>query len=141
MRDKILLSEAAKHVGKSVVTLRKHAQAKKFPTTRDEKGQYCVSLQDILGYYSELSAHQPIKPPSPGAHSELHPEILNAQVAALERVLSVTDDALDRERREKDRLAQQVQELTSQVVQLLAEMKAILQKQSSNGGLSKWFRG
>ena len=134
MSEDVLLSEAATKIGKSATTLRKLVNLGKLETNKDKQGRHWVKMDDVLAHYA-LSTNQRV-----GA-SRTHEQSESKGEQMLREHISFIEHALSRERSINDSLRTQNERMQSEVTKLVAEMRAMLDKQSPlDGVLSRWLR-
>lgn len=134
MSEDVLLSEAATRIGKSATTLRKLVNLGKLETNKDKQGRHWVCMNDVLAHYALTPA------PRAGA-SRLHEHTESRGEQMLREHISFLEQALSRERAINDSLRTQNERMQSDATKTMAEMKAMLDKQSPlDGVISRWLR-
>ena len=135
MSDQLLLTEAAKIVGKAPATLRRLVNDGRLPSAKDSQGRNRVRREDVIAYYATMSDHTPIVDRAGASHSD-------PMLCALRDQIAILAQTVDREREENRELRQRLREMEQERTQHLAEMRAMLTRDSNgrDGVLSRWIR-
>lgn len=134
MSDQILLTEAAKLVGKAPATLRRLINDGRIQSTKDSQGRNRVRREDVIAFYAIMEGERAIPDRAGAVHEDHLTRALRDQIAILTQTV-------DREREENKELRARLREVDQERTQHLAEMRALLSKESSKDGvLSRWIR-
>jgi hypothetical protein len=133
MSDHVLLTDAAKLVGKAPATLRRLVNDGRIPSTKDTQGRNRVRREDVIAYYAAMDEGHTI----PDRAGAMHEDNLTR---ALRDQITILTHTVDREREENRELRQRMREMEQERTQHLAEMRALLSK-GKEGGLMRWVRG
>jgi hypothetical protein len=135
MSDQLLLTEAARIVGKAPATLRRLVNDGRIPSTKDVQGRNRVRREDVIAYYATTSEQNPIPDRAGASHSD-------PMLGALRDQIAILVQTVDREREENRELRQRLREMEQERTQHLAEMRAMLSRDSNGkeGVLSRWIR-
>lgn len=135
MNDQMLLTDAAKLVGKAPATLRRLVNDGRIPSTKDTQGRNRVRREDVIAFYTSLS-DQPLIPTRAGAERE------DGMVCALRDQITILAQTVEREREENKELRHRLREIEQERTQHLAEMRALLSRDvtGKEGVLSRWIR-
>lgn len=134
MSDDVLLADAATRIGKSATTLRKLVNTGKLEANKDKQGRHWVSMNHVLAHYALSPASRAGASRSPENTESKSEQLLREHISFLEHTLS-------RERNINDSLRNQSEKLQSEITKLLAEMRAMMDKQTPlEGVLSRWLR-
>jgi hypothetical protein len=135
MNNQILLTEAAKIVGKAPATLRRLINDGRIASTKDSQGRNRVRREDVIAYYAMMSDQALISDRAGASHTD-------SMINALRDQITILTQTVDREREENKELRVRIREMEQERTQHLAEMRAILSKdsQSKEGVISRWIR-
>jgi predicted site-specific integrase-resolvase len=135
MNNQILLTEAAKIVGKAPATLRRLINDGRIASTKDSQGRNRVRREDVIAYYAMMSDQALICDRAGASHTD-------SMINALRDQITILTQTVDREREENKELRVRIREMEQERTQHLAEMRAILSKdsQSKEGVISRWIR-
>lgn len=129
----VSLADAAKAVGKSAVTLRALVNNGKLKSYMKGRAHF-VNLNDVTALFASRS---PSAQRSGASASEASEQAL---LNALQAQLRASEFSLQRERQINDSLREEISGLRSELLKMMSEMKALLQKEDK-GLLSRWIRG
>lgn len=135
MNDQMLLTDAAKLVGKAPATLRRLVNDGRIPSLKDTQGRNRVRREDVIAYYASMSDQVPV-------HDRAGAEREDPIVCALRDQIAILAQTVDREREENKELRQRLREMEQERTQHLAEMRALLSRDGAGkeGVLSRWIR-
>jgi len=135
MNDQMLLTDAAKLVGKASATLRRLVNDGRIPSIKDTQGRNRVRREDVIAYYASMS-DQPAIVDRAGA------ERADGIVIVLRDQIAILAQTVEREREENKELRQRMREMEQERTQHMAEMRALLSKDTSGkeNVLSRWIR-
>ncbi len=136
MSDPMLLSEAARLVGKTPGALRRLINEGRLHALKDPQGRHRVHKENVIAHYANTCRS--------GASTDQHMDRPQTQeddplLRALRDQVAILRSNVDQDRIEKAELRTQNREFQSQLVKLAAEMQALLSKET-DGKLSRWFR-
>lgn len=129
----VSLADAAKAVGKSPVTLRALVNSGKLKSNLKGRTHF-VNLNEV----TDLFASRSVNAQRIGASVSQIDE--RALMSAVQSQLRASEFSLQRERQINDELRQEMNGLRSELLKMMLEMKALLQKEDK-GLLSRWIRG
>ncbi|MBX9839202.1 MAG: helix-turn-helix domain-containing protein [Silvanigrellaceae bacterium] len=109
-------AEAAKHLGMNISTIRRWINTGKLQTTKSPEGWHRIDKEHLLATAAAQDNSLQVITPT-----------LNS---GLEATIKHLSEALDRERMRADRMEQKNEQLQSDMVKMMKEMQAILNKES-----------
>lgn len=115
-------AEAAKHLGMNISTIRRWISTGKLQTTKSPEGWHRIDKEHLLATAAAQDNSLQVITPTP-----VHTPTLNS---GLEATIKHLSEALDRERMRADRMEQKNEQLQSDMVKMMKEMQAILNKES-----------
>jgi hypothetical protein len=137
MDDQITLNEAARIVGKTPGALRRLINDGKIEASKDSKGHHLVRKDSVLVHFAKGTQTDRRSGATSVRSQKLEADPL---VLALRDQIALLERSLEAERSEKRELRLLNKSLQEEVLKVMAEMRAILQKEDK-GLLSRWIRG
>jgi hypothetical protein len=129
--EDLTMAEAIRLTEKAESTIRAWIKSGAIEAYQDKQGWWRINRGTLLYKAAEGAQKRPSRAPQTEGLAAISP-----QPSPLEKTLI---EALERERRINDELRSQVKHLEGEFIKLAAELKAILNKETS-GKLSRWFR-
>jgi excisionase family DNA binding protein len=137
MNDSMSLNEAAKMANCGVSTIRRWATEKLINAEKDQSGIWRISKEAMHQFLVAGGESSHGRRAIRGASSVAHP----SPASTNGEVLEVLREALRRERDVNDELRKQNEKIQAQLIQVMHEMQAILNKQNPlDGVISRWLR-
>ncbi len=121
-KDTLSPTEAAKHLGMNISTIRRWISMGKLQTTKSAEGWHRIEKEHLLATAAAQENSSQVITPTP-----VHTPTLNS---GLEATIKHLSEALERERMRADRIEHKNEQLQSEMIKMIKEMQAILNKDS-----------
>jgi excisionase family DNA binding protein len=137
--DTLTVTDAARQAGVSPSTIRRWMEAGDLKFSTSHQGWRVTTKDALMQHLSRQPhpSHRTVGGASAQQSHETHTTLSNG--SHLE-ALKISLEALERERRINDELRTEISGIRSELLKMMSEMKALLQKEDK-GLLSRWIRG
>ena len=132
MNDAVLLSEAAKVIGKSANYLRTLLNEGRIKGTKDPQGRHRVRVADLIGYFATSES----RPPTLDQRSVASGD--DALLLSYQGQIRSLEETLRHERNLNQMFVEQISKLQNELLSLTHEMKAVLDGDTA-GKLSRFI--
>jgi hypothetical protein len=140
MEETLTINEASERFAVSPSAIRRLVTGKQLKTTKDKKGRQLLVADELAGIFARRAKPARAGAQVSGSSSKLSESITGPFTGESDRYLRSLENALERERRVNDELRHEMTGLRSELLKMMSEMKALLQKEDK-GLLSRWIRG
>jgi excisionase family DNA binding protein len=140
MDDTLTITEASERFAVSPSAIRRLISGNQLKATKDNKGRQLLVADELAGIFARRA-----KPARAGAQVSGNSRKLSdlptgSTTGETDRYVLSLENALERERRINDDLRHEISGLRGELLKMMSEMKALLQKEDK-GLLSRWIRG
>lgn len=135
----VSLSEASRLLSKPENTIREWIKSSKIKAHRDPRGRWLILRKDLMDFVVTKSSTEARSGAMSKAASKAESKTKASTEPTTERYVRSLESSLERERAINDELRIKISALEQERTQHIAEMRAILNK-DTEGFLSRWIR-